>query len=74
MSLSAPDPFIACSKCFIDERLRLDAERLGEDDPSPCPNCEANDGRKLSPGRLATLAQDFLCLMARSPALQSSSG
>ena len=57
--MSAPDPFVVCSKCFIDEGLRLDAERLGEDDPSPCPNCEANDGRKLGPGRLATLAQDF---------------
>ena len=53
------DPFIACSNCFIDEGLRMDAERLGEDDASPCPRCEANDGRKLDPSRLAMLAQQF---------------
>ena len=53
------DAFIACSECFIDEGLRLDAERLGEDDPSPCPRCGENDGLKLGPGGLATLAQHF---------------
>ena len=53
------EPSIACSNCFIDEGLRLDAERLGENDASRCPRCEANDGRKLGPDRLATLAQHF---------------
>ncbi|MDE0456250.1 MAG: RES family NAD+ phosphorylase, partial [Chromatiales bacterium] len=43
----------------MDEGPRLDAERLGEDDASPCPRCEANDGRKLGPGRLAMLTQDY---------------
>ena len=57
--MSTSEPYIACSRCFIDEGLRLDAERLGEDDPSACPRCEENDGRKLGPERLATLAQHF---------------
>ena len=52
-------PFIACSNCFVNEGLRLDAERLGEDDSSVCSRCAANDGRKLTTGRLATLAQHF---------------
>lgn len=51
--------FVACSSCFIDEGLQLDAERLGEDDASPCPRCEANDGRKLGLDHLDTLAQHF---------------
>ena len=57
--MSPPDPFIACSNCFINEGLRLDAERLGEDDSSLCPRCAANEGRKFTPARLATLAQHF---------------
>ena len=57
--MATPNPFIACSSCFIDEGLRLDAEHLGEDTPLPCPRCQANDGRKLGADRLATLAQHF---------------
>ena len=53
------EPFVACSNCFINEGLRLDADRLGEDDASPCPRCEAIDGRKLGSDRLAILANDF---------------
>ena len=54
-----PGSFIACSNCFIDEGLRLDAEHLGVEDDSACPRCEANDGRKLGPERLTTLAKHF---------------
>ena len=43
----------------MDEGLRLDAERLGESDTSPCPRCKASDGQKLGADRLATLAQHF---------------
>ena len=57
--MSAPAPFIACSNCFVDEGLRLDAEHLGADDHSLCPRCAANNGRKLTSDRLATLAQSF---------------
>ena len=52
-------PFVACSNCFVNEGLRLDADRLGEDDSSVCSRCAANDGRKLTTSRLATLAQHF---------------
>ena len=58
-SLSNSPPFIACSKCFIDEGLRLDAERLGERHHSTCARCAAKNGRKLSRNRLAALAQHF---------------
>jgi len=37
----------------------LEAERLGEDHPLPCPRCGEKDGRKLDSGRLKTLAQHF---------------
>ena len=57
--MSTSESSVACSNCFINEGLRLDAERLGEDDASRCPRCEANDGRKLGRGRLAMLAQHF---------------
>ena len=57
--MSTPDPFTACSNCFVNERLRLDAERLGQDNSSICLRCAANDGRKLTSDRLATLAQNF---------------
>ena len=57
--MSTPDPFTACSNCFVNEGLRLDAERLGQDNSSICPRCAANDGRKLTSDRLATLAQNF---------------
>ncbi|MDE0264816.1 MAG: RES family NAD+ phosphorylase [Bryobacterales bacterium] len=57
--MSPPAPFVACSNCFVDEGLRLDAEHLGEDDHSLCPRCAASKGRKLTSHRLATLAQGF---------------
>ena len=57
--MSTPEPFIACSNCFVNEGLRLDAEGLGEDDSSVCPRCATSEGRKLSPSQLATLAQHF---------------
>ena len=57
--MSEPEPFIACSNCFVDEGLRLDAEGIGEDDSSLCPRCATSESRKLTPDRLATLAQNF---------------
>ena len=53
------EPFVACSSCFNDEGLRLDAERLGEDDLSACPRCSVTKGRKLTWDRLVNLARDF---------------
>jgi hypothetical protein len=50
---------IACSECFHDQGLRLDAQRLGVDDLAACPNCGATGGRKLNSVRLATLTHQF---------------
>jgi hypothetical protein len=52
---------LACSMCFSDEGLRLDAEKF---DPgfavnTPCPNCSAIEGRKLSKEALGALAHRF---------------
>ena len=50
---------IVCSNCFNDEGLRLDAERIGESNSSPCPRCDSIEGRKLTVDRLTALAQHF---------------
>lgn len=57
--MSTSEPFVACSSCFINEGLRLDANRLGEENSSPCQRCARKDGRKLSSSVLTALAQDF---------------
>jgi hypothetical protein len=53
---------IACSECFHDQGLRLDAQRLGVDDLAACPNCGATSGRKLNSDRLARLTHRFFVL------------
>ncbi len=50
---------VLCSNCFVDQGLRLDAERIGEDVESVCPNCMDSSGRKLTADRLAALAYRF---------------
>ena len=50
---------IACSECFHDQGLRLDAQRLGVTDSTACPNCGATIGRKLNSDRLAAPASQF---------------
>jgi hypothetical protein len=50
---------LACSECFRDQGLRLDAQRLGVTDSTACPNCGAIIGRKLNSDRLAALASRF---------------
>lgn len=57
--MSTSEPVFACSSCFMNEGLQLDANRLGMEDSSPCPRCAGNDGRKLTASRLARLAQEF---------------
>lgn len=39
---------IVCSKCFLDQGLRLEAENIGSSSRQKCPNCGSNDGFKLS--------------------------
>ena len=52
-------PFVACSSCFSNEGLRLDAERLGQNISSPCPRCSATESRKLTSSYLSILCQEF---------------
>ena len=57
--MSNSDSFVACSNCFSNEGLRLDAKRLGKKDSSACPRCMTADGRKLSSDQLISLTQIF---------------
>jgi hypothetical protein len=50
---------IACSACFADRGLRLDAEQIGLEATSACPNCGTTDGRKLTKNALEELAYRF---------------
>ena len=52
---------VACSECFCDQGLRLDAQLLGENDSSTvvCPNCESTTGSKLTSKILSRLAYRF---------------
>lgn len=52
-------PIIACSACFADHGLRLDAERLGLEETSVCPNCNTIDSKKLTKRSLLQLAHRF---------------
>ncbi|MDP8100778.1 RES family NAD+ phosphorylase [Phocoenobacter atlanticus] len=51
--------YIACSKCFEDKGLGLEAWRLGDNDKSICKNCGEIDGRKLVKESLTELAHNF---------------
>jgi len=51
--------FVACSDCFTDRGLRLDAESLGIDDTSRCSRCESREGFKLTSPLLERLAHRF---------------
>jgi hypothetical protein len=50
---------VACSNCFHNEGLRLDAFVGGMEDDSACPRCGSQIGRKLSRAHLEILAQRF---------------
>lgn len=51
--------YIACSECFQDQGLRLDARRLGDEKNIDCPNCGKLNGQKLSENSLESLAYRF---------------
>ena len=60
--LSVEDhPPIACSLCFSDQGLRLDAERFEPDyaKGAPCPNCNQTSGKKLPIEAIEALAHRF---------------
>jgi hypothetical protein len=50
---------LACSECFEDQGLRLDALRLGEPSDERCPRCGRTQGRKLPKRALEHLAHRF---------------
>jgi len=50
---------VLCSRCFQNQGLQLDAEKIGIDDASLCKNCGSRSGRKLNKGLIQTLAQRF---------------
>lgn len=50
---------IACSNCFNDRGLQLDAEQIGSADAAVCPNCRKTEGHKLDKDKLETLAYRF---------------
>ncbi len=53
------DQAVACSACFTDRGLKLDAEQIGIEDATPCPNCGNTAGRKLPIAGLEALAHRF---------------
>jgi hypothetical protein len=50
---------LACSECFNDEGLRLDARQIGIEDSSACPRCGKTTGKKLYRDYLGLLAHRF---------------
>ena len=57
--MTAESEAVACSECFRDQGLRLDAQLVGTEASEVCPNCGSIAGRKLDTDRLATLAYRF---------------
>lgn len=51
--------FLACSHCFSDNGLHLDADQIGIEDSTPCPNCGRTTGKKLPEAGLVALAHRF---------------
>jgi len=57
--LSQEEDFIACSSCFIDQGLRLDAQILGQSSAGVCSNCQNSEGAKLTKDALLRLAHRY---------------
>lgn len=53
------DQVLLCSKCFKDEGLRLDAEKIGFEYNSNCINCGHESGVKLNRSNLLDLSYRF---------------
>lgn len=48
-----------CSECFIDQGLKLLAERIGTENSEDCTHCSSSNGIKLNVEQLKTLAYRF---------------
>jgi hypothetical protein len=53
------DDFVLCSECFRDQGLKLDAQKFGVDDRTPCVNCHLTTGRKLTKQAIVHLSHRF---------------
>jgi len=53
------DEILACSDCFLDHGLKLEAERCGQLMESRCPQCNSISGSKLTGGDLYGLSYSF---------------
>ncbi len=51
--------FLLCSKCFVDEGLRIDSWKHGIEQQACCPNCKSPDGKKLTKEHVQALAHRF---------------
>src|SRR5690349_20398320 len=51
--------FVACSDCFRNQGLRLDATQLGVKNNGICQNCHSRRGKKLNSRVLSELAYRF---------------
>ncbi|MCX5463145.1 RES family NAD+ phosphorylase [Alcaligenes parafaecalis] len=75
-----PEPtsqVLLCSNCFVDEGLRLDAEKHGLEQQDKCPNCQSTDGRKLTRDHITSLSWRFFvsgttvrCEYGAAPSIQ----
>lgn len=59
MSEHSPIQAVLCSKCFINQGLKLDAGRIGIEQEGVCPHCGSTDGRKLDKQLVERLAFRF---------------
>jgi len=50
---------LLCSNCFKDQGLKLDSFKIGIEINKKCPNCNSNDGKKLTSDLIETLAHRF---------------
>ena len=50
---------LLCSDCFVDEGLRIDAEKRGLDQQDDCPSCNSSKGRKLTRKHIKGIAWRF---------------
>jgi RES domain len=58
--------FVFCSNCFRNEGLRIEAEKLGQRQESPCPACSSTSGKKIDEGLLWELCRRFFDYGSRS--------
>jgi len=57
--IATDDSPVACSECFTDVGLRLDARRIGMDVSGPCPNCGVLNSKKLPLADIKALAHRY---------------